>query len=382
MRRIAFATCCLLAFLLGACASHDETRRSELEAGGTLPWNRPASWKGSTIYGTQIRAPAIFLLLMAGRILVIRGGALGDFILTLPAIRLLREKFPDSPLEVLGHLHIATLAEGRYYASSIRSIDRSRLSAFFHPDAPLDPELCRYFAGFHQILSYIYDHDKVFQSRLRMAGAQNLISVSPKIGQDGHAARQLARPLEEFSMRLEDPAARIFPQPRICQKRRFSFRAWQDRSWRFIRAAEASRRTGTWRDGCKVQAEILRNRKVGHLLVVGGESDFPQLSRMRRAASSRQTVLTNLPLPLLGSVLSRCSLFIGHDSGVSHLAAAAGARCLLIFGPTNPDVWAPANDAVEVLRANDAQISSLETELVLGRMNETLNDVSRNDCVR
>ena len=103
---------------------------------------------------------------------------------------------------------------------------------------------------------------------------------------------------------------------------------------------------------------------------------------MRRAASSRQTVLTNLPLPLLGSVLSRCSLFIGHDSGVSHLAAAAGARCLLIFGPTNPDVWAPANDAVEVLRANDAQISSLETELVLGRMNETLNDVSRNDCVR
>ena len=55
MRRIAFATCCLLAFLLGACASHDETRRSELEAGGTLPWNRPASWEGTTVFGTQIQ---------------------------------------------------------------------------------------------------------------------------------------------------------------------------------------------------------------------------------------------------------------------------------------------------------------------------------------
>ena len=68
---------------------------------------------------------------MAGRILVIRGGALGDFILTLPAIRLLREKFPDSPLEVLGHLHIATLAEGRYYASSIRSIEYAAASPPF-----------------------------------------------------------------------------------------------------------------------------------------------------------------------------------------------------------------------------------------------------------
>ena len=319
---------------------------------------------------------------MAGRILVIRGGALGDFILTLPAIRLLREKFPDSPLEVLGHLHIATLAEGRYYASSIRSIESSRLSAFFHPDAPLDPELCRYFAGFHQILSYIYDHDKVFQSRLRMAGAQNLISASPKIGQDGHAARQLARPLEEFSMRLEDPAARIFPSAADLSEAQVLLSGLARPLVAIHPGSGSKSKNWPLERWLQVQAEILRNRKVGHLLVVGGESDFPQLSRMRRAASSRQTVLTNLPLPLLGSVLSRCSLFIGHDSGVSHLAAAAGARCLLIFGPTNPDVWAPANDAVEVLRANDAQISSLETELVLGRMNETLNDVSRNDCVR
>ena len=40
---------------------------------------------------------------MSPRILVIRGGAIGDFILTLPAIRLLREAFPDaSPARLLG----------------------------------------------------------------------------------------------------------------------------------------------------------------------------------------------------------------------------------------------------------------------------------------
>jgi len=45
------------------------------------------------------------------RILVIRGGAIGDFVLTLPAIKLLREAFPESRLEILGYKHIVALAE-------------------------------------------------------------------------------------------------------------------------------------------------------------------------------------------------------------------------------------------------------------------------------
>ncbi len=37
-----------------------------------------------------------------GRVLIIRGGAVGDFILTLPALRLLRESLPDNQVEGLG----------------------------------------------------------------------------------------------------------------------------------------------------------------------------------------------------------------------------------------------------------------------------------------
>lgn len=48
----------------------------------------------------------------------------------------------------------------------------------------------------------------------------------------------------------------------------------------------------------------------------------------------------NLPLPHLAGVLEH-SIFIGHDSGISHLAAAARANCILLFGPTDPNVWAP-----------------------------------------
>jgi hypothetical protein len=55
MRRIALATCCLLVLCLGACASRDEERRAEIEAGGTIPWNRPASWEGAGVLGSQFQ---------------------------------------------------------------------------------------------------------------------------------------------------------------------------------------------------------------------------------------------------------------------------------------------------------------------------------------
>ena len=65
------------------------------------------------------------------RILVIRGGAIGDFVLTLPAIKLLRDRFPKAHIEILGYKHIAALAEKRFYAQAVRSIEYGPLSSLF-----------------------------------------------------------------------------------------------------------------------------------------------------------------------------------------------------------------------------------------------------------
>ena len=123
------------------CARRRAARRAQ-QAGGTLPWNRPQSWEGQGMPGAQFKERhSTFASSMPGRILVIRGGALGDFILTLPAIRLLRENFRDGPLDILGYRHIAVLAEG-YYADSTRSIDYGPLAGFFNPQAPLSTGHC------------------------------------------------------------------------------------------------------------------------------------------------------------------------------------------------------------------------------------------------
>ena len=311
---------------------------------------------------------------MPGRILVIRGGALGDFILTLPAIRLLRDNFRNCALHILCYRHIAILAEG-YYADSIRSIDYGPLAGFFNPKASPNRELCAYFAGFEQIVSYIYDPDGLFAGGLRRAGARNLISASPKITERQHAAFQLAEPLERLGLKLQDPAARIFPSSQDLAAAQNLLGELRRPLMAIHPGSGGERKNWPLAGWLAMQKKILEDARFGHLLIIGGENDSHQLAQMRLTMrAGRQSFLENLPLPLLGAVLAQCAFFVGHDSGISHLAAAAGASCLLLFGPTDPEVWRPANRGVCVLRAPSGQLSDLETCTVLARIDEFLDD--------
>ena len=128
------------------------------------------------------------------RILVIRGGAIGDFILTLPAVKLLRDNFPNAHIEILGYKRIIALAEKRFYADATRSIDYAPLSRFFARDSELATELVTYFGSFDLILSYLFDPDEIFAANVKRCGGRRFIAGSPKFDGREHAARQLARP--------------------------------------------------------------------------------------------------------------------------------------------------------------------------------------------
>ena len=50
--------------------------------------------------------------------------------------------------------------------------------------------------------------------------------------------------------------------------------------------------------------------------------------------------------------LARAALYVGNDSGITHLAAAAGTPVLALFGPTDPAVWGPRGPNVRIARWN------------------------------
>jgi heptosyltransferase-2 len=107
--------------------------------------------------------------------------------------------------------------------------------------------------------------------------------------------------------------------------------------------------------------------------VIAGEADTAETERLESEWKDRDVRFAkNLRLPHLAAVLAN-SIFIGHDSGISHLAAAAGASCILLYGPTDPDVWAPKNDNVRVLRAPGAKLGDLKLGQVEAALTEALH---------
>lgn len=150
-------------------------------------------------------------------ILVIRGGAIGDFILTLPAIRLLRVAFPEETVEILGCYPVVQLVEGRYYARKTYNLNSASWISLFTPQAKMDAKLVRYFSRFQKIIDYL--DDTLFSNNLLHANAGQLIQASSKIDNSGaHAAHQLAKPLKKWSLLLHNSAAQLFPSPQDQKK--------------------------------------------------------------------------------------------------------------------------------------------------------------------
>jgi len=108
------------------------------------------------------------------------------------------------------------------------------------------------------------------------------------------------------------------------------------------------------------------------LLVLGpAEADGPSppASASGRSLPEEDTpslvVARELPLRVLGAVLSHAGLYVGNDSGVSHLAPAAGAPTLALFGPTDPALWSPVGRHVRCLRAPRARMTHLTVDAAI-----------------
>jgi len=284
-----------------------------------------------------------------GRILVIRGGAIGDFILTLPAIAALREQFPQAHLEVLGYPHIAQLAMVGGLVDRVRSIEAGPLAGFFARGGKLAEDLVDYFSEFDLILSYLYDPDGIFRTNVGLCtGAQFIVgSHRPDEAAGLHAARVYLQPLEQLAIFDADPVPHLAftpdpsslnPQPSTLNRLALHPGSGSDRkNWPEPRWAELLRHLTEVTDA--------------DLLLVGGEAEGERLHRLAaRLPPARIQVARSLPLVELASRLAGCRAFVGHDSGISHLAAAAGLPCLVLWGDTAEVIWRPAGNRVQVLR--------------------------------
>ncbi len=289
------------------------------------------------------------------RVLVIRGGAIGDFILTLPAIRLLRETIAGCHLEVLGYPGIIELATTAGLADATRSLEHRSMALLFAPGAPIDEALVEWLKSFNLVVSYLYDPDGHLRGNMERIGVKTFLAMPSRVVEgQGHAAEQLAKPLESLAMYLDDPAPVI----------RVSGAQMLDGVQRIAVHPGSGSLKKNWpvEHWCRAGHAIHELLPDARLVLVTGEAERERGITGQVAEAWRGLPVDpwdSLPLTELAARLPACAALLGHDSGIGHLAAACGVPCHLFFGPTDPVTWAPRNAGVVVCRAATGDLQDL-----------------------
>ena len=264
---------------------------------------------------------------------------------------------------------IAPLALEAVEINGIRGLDEADFAPVFVRGAELSKKWREYLGQHDLVISYLHDPEKVFETNLREFGVARLVAGRSTVALAGpHAAVQLAEPLRELGIAVSD----FTPRLQISERARQNVRQKLGPSPVIALHPGSGSPQKNWpiENWIALIAYLIeRNVPVS---IIGGEADRGQIVELQnRFRNERVAFAIDWPLGDLAALLAGLT-FVGHDSGISHLAAAVGAVSLLLFGPTEPQIWAPLNENARVLLAPNRELAQLLFATVCDAINQEL----------
>lgn len=290
------------------------------------------------------------------RIVVFRPGALGDTLLTFPALAALRRAFPGAWLAVIGNAPALALARDAGLADAIFDFDLPWWAELFSEDGIRSPQAREALVGARLVVLWMGRDVEQVTRHLRALNVQQIVSAPgrPPADRQRHAAEYL---LDTLLPVITEPPLRqpgMTPLSIAMETRQWAAEEWGRRGLVGKRVLALHPGSGG-RSKCWPPERFAA--LAGHFLAAGwqalvieGPADEPAAARvMQMLAPGRAERLSGLSLPQLAALLARVALYIGNDSGVTHLASLAGAPTLALFGPTNPAIWSPPGSRAQVV---------------------------------
>jgi lipopolysaccharide heptosyltransferase I len=334
------------------------------------------------------------------RLLVIRLGAVGDVLRTLPALHHIRSSFApvhiswiveDPSHEILeGHpeidgvirfprREIAALAHSPHrLVSRIRALGRElrqeRFTVALDFQGSFKSGLLALLSGAPVRLGFAPGHSREMSSLFTnrwmrpssrwMNRVERNLLLSEAVGATGNEVTMILPEIQEDGGRAEAILRDVAPagEPVILlspgTSRLQSYKRWP--AERFARLAER-----------------LRDTTGAVPLVAWGPGEEDLAAGIVQASGGAAILAPPIRLRPLASLLRRCALFVGADTGPMHLAWGVGCPVVALFGPTDPRLNSPLGPDHVVLRGDRSITGSISSDEVLGAVRGLLKRSSR-----
>jgi hypothetical protein len=277
------------------------------------------------------------------RVCVLFPGALGDFICFLPALYELTESYA---VDLLARSDFAAIAP---HGVRVLSLERLEVRQLFMGDGAGDERVSQFFAAYASVYSWFASQQPVFVDQLQTVsqGRAQIFPFRPD-QLPIHQADYYLSCLNSEAQHDFEPLVSLRAEARLwCDA--FCQRVGLDHEPLLIVAPGSGAREKNWPEARFLQVvHWWRDRLGGKAVVLVGPVEMER--RGYEELSSACVVASGLDLGQLAALLARGDLYIGNDSGVSHLAAAVGCRTVALFGPSDDRQWAPRGPRVTILR--------------------------------
>ncbi len=264
------------------------------------------------------------------RIVIATTHRLGDMLVTLPAVRAVRDHFPSSELHMMVSRPQLELVQAQPFVDATIEL-------------PTEPWV---------IFDCVQEFDLVLLFRkwldepaAEMKPPWYALSTDLLVGPPKPAHSHYLRALKMLGLRPKNREPRIVvPADAKAQAKQFlSETGLGGRKIRVVVHPGSYYVGKRWSP--KRYNEVLRwlsDCYDAHFLVVQGRGEQALVDEVTEGIEPRRVaVVANRSLPELAAILSSCTFFLGNDTGVTHLADAVGLPCVTVYGPSRPNVWGP-----------------------------------------
>jgi heptosyltransferase III len=293
------------------------------------------------------------------KILILHPGALGDIILSLPAIEAVRRQYPGAVITFAANLDFLTATAGGY-ADRLLSFSTVPLHTLFGPS----PDL-QFWKAYDRILSWTGAGNAEFETALRSVHPHTLVGRwKPAQGDLSHVSSLFLQSIRPWvnEARVRPPAIDALPED--ATEARTSLSAW---GWKGTPLVALHPGAGShakrWPASKlrKLGLRILENGAA--LMVIEGPAETGMAEELGLQGPQVFPCI-QFGLALQKGYLAHCHAFVGNDSGIAHLAAAMGIPSVVLFGPTLPQNWAPLGRLVVTIRNDSGRLDDIPPDEV------------------
>ena len=278
----------------------------------------------------------------SARLCVIFPGALGDFICFLPALRILLDR---AQVELYAHSEFADLVPA---GVTVRSLESAEITRLFLAAGLEDSASHDQFGAYASVYSWMGSQQPAFVQRLQAAtlGRCELFPFRPAATTE-HQTEYYLRCLAVTEARRSEPAIALRDEALRWCENFWAEHALTGRAVLTIAPGSGAREKNWPEEFFLAVAKEWRERTGGIAMLLVGPVEAARggIDRLRQDCLA----LSNLTLSQVAAVISRSAVYLGNDSGITHLAAAVGVPTVALFGPSDPRQWAPRGRRVTVV---------------------------------